>query len=378
MGSITHSRSSQGSEKMTDLRTTYLGCELKSPLVASASPLSEEIDNLRKIEDAGAGAVVLHSLFEEQIIRESEELHHGLSAGTESFAESLTYLPEVTQYKQVPDFGVPGAAPDMTRYNRGPEGYLEHVHRAAEAVSIPVIASLNATSPGGWVKHARRIEEAGASALELNIYFLPTDPNTSSSDIERSYCELVRQVKNTIRIPVAVKLGPYFSAMANFAQGLDAAGADALVLFNRFYQPDFDIENLEVVPTVALSTSRELLLRLHWVAILYGHVRSDLAITGGVHSAEDVLKAMMAGARVAMMTSALLRNGIGHLERVRDHLVHWMEEHEYESVRQMQGSLALRSVPNPAAFERANYMRVLGSYRLRSFGSWRMGMTNGE
>lgn len=363
---------------MTDLRTTYLGCELKSPLVASASPLSEEIDNLRKMEDAGAGAVVLHSLFEEQIIRESEELHHGLSAGTESFAESLTYLPEVTQFKQVPDFGVPGAAPDMTPYNRGPEGYLEHVRRAAEAVSIPVIASLNATSPGGWVKHAQKIEEAGASALELNIYFLPTDPKISGSDIEKGYCELVRQVKNTLRIPVAVKLGPYFSAMANFAQGLDEAGADALVLFNRFYQPDFDIENLEVVPTVHLSTSQELLLRLHWVAILYGHVRSELAITGGVHTAEDVLKAMMAGARVAMMTSALLRHGIGHLDRIREDLVHWMEEHEYESIRQMQGSLALRSVPNPAAFERANYMRVLGSYRPRPSGSWRMGMTNGE
>jgi dihydroorotate dehydrogenase (fumarate) len=330
------------------------------------------------MEDAGAGAVVLHSLFEEQIIRESEELHQGLSAGTESFAESLTYLPEVTKYKQVPDFGVPGATPDMTRYNRGPEGYLEHVRRAVEAVSIPVIASLNATSPGGWVKYARKIEEAGASALELNIYFMPTNPNTSGSDIEKTYCELVRQVKHTIRIPVAVKLGPYFSAMANFAQELDKAGADALVLFNRFYQPDFDIENLEVVPTVALSTSQELLLRLHWVAILYGHIRPDLAITGGVHEAEDVLKAMMAGARVAMMTSVLLRYGISHLERVRQDLIHWMEEHEYESIRQMQGSLSLRSVPNPAAFERANYMRVLGSYMPGSFNSWRMGMTNGE
>lgn len=359
---------------MTDLRTTYLGCELKSPLVASASPLSEEIDNLRKMEDAGAGAVVLHSLFEEQIIRESEELHRGLSAGTESFAESLTYLPEASQYQQAPDFG----APDMTRYNRGPEGYLEHVRRAAEALSIPVIASLNATSPGGWVKHARRIEEAGASALELNIYFLPTDPDVSGPEIEEGYCELVRQVKNTIRIPVAVKLGAYFSAMANFARELDKAGADALVLFNRFYQPDFDIENLEVVPTVTLSTSQELLLRLHWVAILYGHIRPDLAITGGVHTAEDVLKSMMAGARVAMMTSALLSKGIDHLRRVREDLTSWMEEHEYESVRQMQGSLALRSVPDPAAFERANYMRVLGSYRVRSLGPWRMGMTNGE
>lgn len=363
---------------MIDFRTTYLGCELKSPLVASASPLSEEVGNLRRMEDAGAGAVVLHSLFEEQIIRESEEMHRGLSAGTESFAESLTYLPEVTHYKQVPDFGVPGSAPDMTRYNRGAEGYLEHVRRAAEAVSIPVIASLNATSPGGWVKHARKIEEAGASALELNIYFLPTDPNVTSAEIEKSYCELVRQVKNTVRIPVAVKLGAYFTAMAQFARKLDEAGADALVLFNRFYQPDFDIENLEVVPTVALSTSQELLLRLHWTAILYGRIRSDLAITGGVHSAEDVLKAMMAGARVAMMTSALLRNGIGHLARVREDVIDWMEEHEYESVRQMQGSLALRSVPDPAAFERANYMRVLGSYALRTFGPWGMGMTNGE
>jgi dihydroorotate dehydrogenase (fumarate) len=378
MGGLTRCRSGQGNEKMIDLSTSYLGLELKNPLVASASPLSEEIDNLRQMEDAGAGALVLHSLFEEQIIMESEELHRSLSAGTESFAESLTYLPEVTRYQQVPGFGASGGVPDMTRYNRGPEGYLEHVRRAAEAVSIPVIASLNATSPGGWVKHARKIEEAGASALELNIYFLPTDPEVSGADIEQTYCELVKQVKNTIHIPVAVKLGPYFSAMANFAQQLDKAGADALVLFNRFYQPDFDIENLEVVPTVNLSTSQELLLRLHWVAILYGHVKSDLAVTGGVHEAEDVLKAMMAGARVAMMTSALLRNGIGHLKLVRSELIRWMEEHEYESVRQMQGSLALRSVPNPGSFERANYMRVLGSYRLHSFRPWRMGMTNGE
>jgi len=363
---------------MTDLRTTYLGFELRSPLVASASPLSEVLDNIRQIEDAGAGAVVLHSLFEEQIIGESEALHRGLSAGTESYPESLSYLPEVSRYKHVPNFGITGTPPDMTGYNRGPEGYLEHIRRATETVNIPVIASLNATSAGGWVKYAKKIEEAGASALELNIYLVPTKPDLTSVEIEKTYCELVTQIKNTVRIPVAVKLGPYFSAMANFAQQLDKAGANALVLFNRFYQPDFDIENLEVVPTVVLSTSQELLLRLHWVAILYGHVRSDLAITGGVHRAEDVLKAMMAGARVAMMTSALLRNGIGHLAQVRTDLVRWMEEHEYESIREMQGSLALRSVPDPSAFERANYMRVLGSYRLRSLGSWRMGMTNGE
>jgi dihydroorotate dehydrogenase (fumarate) len=363
---------------MTDLRTTYLGFELESPLVASASPLCEEIDNIRRMEEAGAGAVVLHSLFEEQIIAESEALNRGLSAGTESYPESLSYLPEVTRYRHAPNFGVSSATPDMSRYNRGPEGYLEHIRKAKEAVQIPVIASLNATSPGGWIKYARKIEEAGASALELNIYFLPTSPAFSGAQIEKTYCDLVTQIKNTVRIPVAVKLGPYFSAMANFAQQLDKAGADALVLFNRFYQPDFDIENLEVVPTVALSTSQELLLRLHWVAILYGHVSADLAITGGVHKAEDVLKAMMAGARVAMMTSALLRNGIGHLAQVRTDLVRWMEEHEYMSIREMQGSLALQSVPDPSAFERANYMRVLGSYRLAPLGSWRMGMTNGE
>jgi dihydroorotate dehydrogenase (fumarate) len=345
---------------MTDLSTTYLGLKLKNPLVASASPLAEEISNIRQMEESGAAAVVLHSLFEEQITTESEELHQYLSAGTESFAESLTYLP------------------DMTRYNRGPEGYLEHLYRASNSVGIPVIASLNAASPGGWIEYASKIEQAGASALELNIYFLPTEPNVRGLEIEAMYGDLVSRVKHKVRIPVAVKVGPYFSAMANFARHLDHAGADALVLFNRFYQPDFDLEALEIVPTVALSDSRELLLRLHWVAILYGHIRADLAVTGGVHTAKDVLKAMMAGARIAMMTSALLENGIGYLARVLADLRQWMEEHEYDSVQQMQGSLALRSVANPAAFERANYMRVLNSYRQRISTPWRLGMTNGE
>ncbi len=359
MGGRSCDRPREG-RKMIDLSTTYLGLELKSPLVASASPLSEEISNLRKMEDSGAAAVVLHSLFEEQVTLESEDLHHYLSQGTESFAESLTYLP------------------DMTRYNLGPEGYLEHIHKAKAAVDIPVIASLNGVSSGGWLDYARKIEQAGASALELNIYFLATDPNVSSAEIEQQYLDLVSQVKENLQIPVAVKVGPYFSAMAHFASRLDQAGADALVLFNRFYQPDFDLENLEVVPRVVLSNSHELLLRLHWVAILYGHINADLAVTGGVHTAQDVLKSMMAGAKVAMMTSALLRNGISHLESVRADLLDWMEEHEYTSIQQMQGSLALKSVRSPAAFERANYMRVLSSYSLRTFGPWRMGMTNGE
>ena len=360
MGGAAGCCSREGREKMTDLATTYLGLELKNPLVVSPSPLSEDISNVRQMEDSGAAAVVLHSLFEEQVTIEAEELNRHLSEGTESFAESLTYLP------------------DMTRYNRGPEGYLDLIRQAKEAVGIPVIASLNGVSPGGWIEYARKIEEAGASALELNIYFLATDPAVPGSEIEQGYCDLVTRVKQNLHIPVAVKLGPYFSAVANFARRLDQAGADALVLFNRFYQPDFDLENLEVLPAVVLSHSHELLLRLHWVSILYGHVNADLAVTGGVHTAEDVLKSMMAGANVAMMTSALLRNGISHLEGVRADLVDWMEEHEYISIRQMQGSLSLESVGNPAAFERANYMRVLSSYSLRTFGPWRMGMTNGE
>ena len=333
---------------MTDLSTTYLGLTLKNPLVVSASPLSEDVANIRRMEDAGAGAVVLHSLFEEQISLESHELDRYLSYGTESFAESLTYFPE------------------MRTYNLGPEGYLEHVRRAKAAVKIPVIGSLNGVSTGGWIKYARKIQEAGADALELNLYFIPTDPKMTGAQVEQMYVNLVRDVKASVGIPVAVKLNHFFSAMANMAQCLDEAGADALVLFNRFYQPDFDLENLEVVHSLTLSSSYEVLLRLHWVAILYGHIRADLAITGGIHTAQDVLKAMMAGARVAMMTSALLKHGIDHLARVRADVVAWMEEHEYTSIRQMQGSMSYRSVANPSAFERANYMKVLSSYALRT------------
>jgi len=333
---------------MIDVTTTYLGLNLRNPLVASASPLTEDLGNVRKIEDAGAAAVVLHSLFEEQIDLESHELDRFLGAGTESFPESLTYLPE------------------LNWYNRGPDGYLEHLYRVKRAVQIPIIASLNGSSPGGWTKYARRMEQAGADALELNIYFIPTRAEVTSAEVERTYCDLVREVRTSVRIPIAVKLSPYFSATANMASQLDEAGASALVLFNRFYQPDFDLENLEVVPNLALSDSYELLLRLHWVAILYGNIRADLAVTGGVHTAEDALKAVMAGAKVAMMTSALLKNGTGHFERILEDLRRWMEEHEYESIRQMRGSMAMRSVANPSAFERANYMRVLSSYALRT------------
>ncbi len=332
---------------MIDLATTYLGLSLRNPLVVSASPLCEDLDNLRRMEDAGAGAIVLHSLFEEQIERDSLDLNHYLSYGTECFAEALSYFP------------------DMSGYNRGTEGYLDHVRRAKSAVGIPIIASLNGASLGGWVEYARKMEEAGADALELNIYQIPTDPATTCEQIEDGYVELVREVKKTVGIPVAVKLGPYFTALAHLARRLEEAGAGALVLFNRFYQPDFDLDNLLVTPALALSTPAELLLRLHWVAILFGQVRADLAVTGGVHSARDVLKTMMAGARVAMMTSALLKHGITHLAEVRDGLTAWMAEHEYESIRQMQGSMSRRSVADPGAFERANYMKVLRSYSLR-------------
>jgi len=332
---------------MIDLSTTYLGLTLKNPLVASASPLTEDLGNVRRMEDAGAAAVVMHSLFEEQITLESHELDRYLSHGTESFAESLSYFP------------------DLTDYNLGPDKYLEHLRRVKAAVGIPVIGSLNGVSTGGWIRYAKMMQEAGADALELNVYFIPTDANLSSAQVEQMYLDLVRDVKATLKIPVAVKLGHSFTAMANLARRLDQAGADALVLFNRFYQPDFDLEKLEAVPTLTLSSSYELLLRLHWVAILYGHVRADLAVTGGVHTAPDVLKAMMAGARVAMMTSALLKNGIGHLRTLPAGLVAWMEEHEYASIRQMQGSMSYRSIANPAAFERANYMKVLSSYTLK-------------
>ena len=333
---------------MTDLSTTYLGLTLRNPVVVSSSPLQKEIDNLRRMEAAGAGAIVLHSLFEEQIELESLDLHQWLERGAESSPEASRYLP------------------DLKDYNLGPEGYLKHIERAKKAVAIPVVASLNGSSKGGWTRYARMMQEAGADAIELNIYHLAVDPEIPGTQIEQSYCDLVAEVKAAVRVPLAVKIGPTFSSLSNMARRLDKAGASALVLFNRFYQPDFDLEALEVVRALHLSRSEELLPRLSWVAILFGQTNADLAVTGGVHTGLDVLKCMMAGARAAMTTSSLLKNGIEHIAVILDDVRRWMQEHEYDSIRQMQGSMARRAVPDPSAFERGNYMQVLSSYTLKN------------
>jgi len=330
-----------------DLTTKYLGLALKNPIVVSASPLSEDLAKIRKAEAAGAAAVVMPSLFEEQIALESQQLDNSLSTG-ESYAESLSYFPDQGSYKM------------------GPETYLENLAKAKGAVRIPVIASLNGVSAGNWIRYAKKMQEAGADAIELNIYSIPADPNVSAQQVEQEHCDLVRAVKQSVSIPVAVKLGPFFTAMVNMAHKLDKAGADGLVLFNRFYQPDFDLEALEIVPSLQLSTSYELLLRLHWVAILHGKVRPDLAITAGVHTSYDVLKAMMAGAQVAMMTSALLKRGVDYIGTVLGELKTWMEEHEYESIRQMQGSMSQKAVADPKSFLRGNYVKVLSSYAPRA------------
>jgi dihydroorotate dehydrogenase (fumarate) len=329
---------------MPDLTTTYLGFDLKNPLVASASPLSKKLDTVRRIEDAGAAALVMYSLFEEQITHESQELDHYLERGTHSFAEALTYFP------------------DLDYHNLGTEPYLEHLHKIKQAVNIPVIGSLNGISTGGWVEYAHRIEQAGADALELNIYYLPTDPDLTGAELEEDYVQLVKDVRAKIKIPIAVKLSPYFTALPNLAKRIVEAGADGLVLFNRFYQPDFDLEELEVVPNLVLSTSHEMRLPLRWIAILYGRIETDFALTSGVHTAQDVLKAMMAGANVAMMTSTLLENGVGRIMHILTDLQEWMEEHEYESIEQMRGSMSQQAVTEPAAFERANYIRALNTF----------------
>ncbi len=329
---------------MPDLTTTYLGMQLKNPLVASSSPLSKKMDTVRRLEDAGAAALVMYSLFEEQITHESQELHHYLERGTHTFAESLSYFP------------------DLNYYNLGPEPYLEHLHKIKQALSIPVIGSLNGISSGGWVEYAHRIEQAGADALELNIYYLPIDPDLSGAELEEDFVQLVRDVRAKVKLPIAVKLSPYFTALPNMAKRIVEAGANALVLFNRFYQPDFDLEELEVVPNLILSTSHELRLPLRWIAILYGRIKADFALTSGVHTAQDVLKAMMAGANVAMMASTLLESGIGRIMHILTDLQEWMEEHEYESIEQMRGSMSQRAVAEPAAFERANYIKALNTF----------------
>ena len=329
-----------------DLTTNYLGMTLKNPLVPSSSPLMRTLESLRAMEDAGAAAVVLHSLFEEQITQESHTLNHYLTQGVESHPEALSYFPEASEYKT------------------GPDEYLEHIQRAKKALDIPVIASLNGVSTGGWVKYAKQIEEAGADALELNVYYIPTDPNLTGSEVEQIYLDVLKDVKTAVSLPITMKLNPYFSSMAHTARNLADAGAAGLVLFNRFYQPDFDLDNLEVVPNLKLSTSTELRLPLRWIAILYGQINADLALTTGVHTVTDVLKGVAAGAAITMLASELLRNGIGRLQVLKLGVEEWLVENEYESLAQLQGSLSQINCAEPAAFERANYMKVLSSYSL--------------
>lgn len=328
-----------------DLKTKYMGLELKNPIVPSASPLSENVDTVKAMEDAGAGAVVCYSLFEEQINHESGELDHYLSYGTESYAEALSYFPEPDEFKL------------------GPVEYLDHIADLKKACDIPIIGSLNGVSTGGWIKYAQNIEQAGADALELNVYYIPANPNVSGSELENMYVDVLKEVKQNVKIPVAIKLSPYFTSMANMARKLDKAGADALVLFNRFYQPDFDLEKLEVGPNLVLSTSNELRLPLRWIAILHNNVKASLAATSGVHTAEDVIKVMMAGGDIAQICSELLMNGIGRITEIVDGVKLWMEENEYESIDIMKGSMSQKAVQEPAAFERANYMKTLHSYK---------------
>lgn len=328
-----------------DLSTSYLGIKLAHPLVASASPLSYTLDGIRRLEDAGVAAVVMYSLFEEQIEQESHALHHYLEYGTHSYAEALDYFPQPDQF------------------NVGPHEYLELLRKAKEATQIPIMGSLNGVSSGGWIEYARMMQEAGADAIELNLYYLPTDPTLTGLEVEEMYLDVVRDVSQSVTIPIAVKVGPYFSNFTHMAARFVQAGASGLVLFNRFYQPDFDLEHLEVTPNLVLSRADELRLPLTWIAILYGRIQADFAITSGVHSHLEVLKGMMAGAKVAMMASELLKNGVERVGAILQDLQTWMQEHEYESIRQMQGSMSQKHVANPDAFERGNYMKVLRSWR---------------
>ena len=330
---------------MIDLSTNYLGLKLKNPLVASASPLSKKVEQVKRMEEAGIAAVVMYSLFEEQIIHESLELDYYLARGTKSFSEALTYLPDIGTYSLLPD------------------RYVANVEKLKKSVSIPVIGSLNGVSKGGWTRYARLIQDAGADALELNLYYIPTDPAIPAQELEDMQVALVADVKSSIKIPLAVKLSPFYTSFHHFAKRLVTAGADGLVLFNRFYQPDFDIEEMNISHSLDLSSPSELRLPLRWIAMLYGHLNVDFALTSGIHSARDVLKAMMSGARVSMMASKLLYGGVDSVSNILAELQNWMEEHEYTSIKQMQGSMSQKSVAEPAAFERANYMKVLSSFR---------------
>ncbi len=329
---------------MVDLKTNYLGLSLKNPLVASASPLSKKVETAVELDKAGVAAIVMYSLFEEQIIQESLKLDRDLSRGTYSFSEALDFIP---------DYGP---------YSIGPEKYLEQLSTIKQEVNIPVIGSLNGVTSGGWVDYAQKIEDAGANALELNLYDIATDPDVTSSQLEDEHISLVSSICKQVNIPVVIKLSPFYTALPNFARRLTDAGADGLVLFNRFYQPDFDLEELEVVPNLVLSNSHELRLPLRWIAILYGQIQADFALTSGLHNAEDLIKSIMAGASVAMTASELLMNGVERVPRILDDLQTWMDEHEYESVNQMKGSMSRQAVAKPDTFERANYMKVLSSY----------------
>lgn len=329
---------------MVALNTSYLGLKLNNPIVASASPLSQNSETVKQLEETGVSAVVMYSLFEEQIIRESIKLHEDLTRGVEHYAEALTYFPEVG------------------RYTIGPDAYVQQIQKTKKEVKIPVIGSLNGISTGGWTEYAKRIESAGADALELNVYDVATNPDLDSSQLEKQYINLIAEIRKNIKIPLAIKLSPFFTSLPNFVKKLVENGADGLVLFNRFYQPDFDLEELEVVPNLVLSTSKDLRLPLRWIAILYGRIRTDFALTSGVHTSDDVLKALMAGASVTMIASEFLMNGIERARDIINGLTNWMEKNQYDSVDQMKGSMSQQAVADPAAFERANYVKVLNSY----------------
>jgi dihydroorotate dehydrogenase (fumarate) len=329
---------------MVDLTTSYLGLKLKNPIVASSSPLTQKPETAKELEEAGVSAIIMHSLFEEQIIQESLKLHADLDRGTNQFYEALDYLPTYGQY------------------SIGPENYLDALSKIKRSVNIPVLGSLNGVSTGGWIDYAKKIQETGADGLELNIYYLATDIDLASSELEDRYVTLVKDIRKQVSIPLAVKLSPFFTSLPNFARKLADIGVNGLVLFNRFYQPDFDLDELEVVPNLVLSNSHEMRLPLRWIAILYGRIQTDLAMTGGVHTGEDVLKAMMAGACVTNITSEFLHNGVGRVSEILLEITDWMEEHEYVSIQQMKGSMSQQNVSEPAAFERVNYMKVLSSY----------------
>lgn len=329
-----------------DLKTKYLGLTLKSPLVVSASPLSEYQQNIKMMEDAGAGAVVLYSLFEEQIRIDEQELHYHTTMGTESFAESLSYFPDQGEYKL------------------GPEEYISHISKAKESVDIPIIASINGSTIGGWTEYAKEMEKAGADAIELNVYYIATDMELSGANVEQTYIDILRSVKSAVKIPVSIKLSPYFSNMANMARRLDDAGANGLVLFNRFYQPDIDLDEFEVTPNVQLSSSQAMRLPMRWIAILKDRIAADLAATSGIHTGMDAVKMLLVGANVTMLCSALLKHGIFHLQNIEKHMVEWMEQNEYNAVEEMIGAMSQQKTADPSAYERAQYMKALTYYKL--------------